>query len=435
LSGLFSKKTYFACFAGVFLVDVILSFWTGSPYDMKIWFNTGSWLKQGINIYVPNDHLGYPPLWALWCYVAYQTYTFFGNNLEIWRFIIKLPMIIAQPILAYVIGKFAASRFDIKKARELFLITLVWSFIFYIGALWGQINVLSALLTFLAFYAVINRKTTIGALLLGIAITMKIYPLITLPAFFVYILRKKSRSEASKFSLYTIAVPILFTVIVFAALRWSIVPFLQTIFYWAPNTNPTQLQGGCMNIWSFSYLFNIDISKIGPLRLVWIPFLAATSIYWLKKRDFDDSDLNLSIISLYLLFMITYVWITEQTFIDPLPFILLQTIAYRPKRSQLYLLSAIQIVIFAFSMVNGGALIFEPLASNFSPAFVSTIQNLSPNTFSLAWTIRGYLGLIISLSLGGFLLFLMKPSILDPAIEQIHLKLRPPFKQKKHSAQ
>lgn len=414
LPSLFSKKTYLACFAGVFLVDVILSFWTGSPYDMRIWFNTGIWINQRINIYVPNDHLGYPPLWALWCFVAYRTYNFFGSNLEIWRFIIKLPMILAQLALAYVVGRFAASRFEIKKARELFIITLIWSFIFYIGALWGQTNVLSALLTFLAFYAVINRKTSIGALLLGIAATLKIYPLIALPGFLAYILKKKNRGEASKFLLYVFAVPILFTLTVFASFVWNIVPFLQTIFYWTPNSNPTQIQGGCMNIWSFSYLFNVDISKLGQLRLVWIPVLATISIYWLKKRTFDDADLNLSIISLYLLFMITYAWVTEQTFLDPLPFIFLQTLAFRPKRSQFYLLSAIQLLVFAFSMVNGGALIFQPLALRFSPTLVNTIQNLSPNTFSLAWTVRGYLGLIISLSLGGFLALLMKPSLLNP---------------------
>jgi hypothetical protein len=78
--------------------------WTALEYDMNIWFNTGSWMNQGINIYLPNDHLGYPPLWAFWCLLAYQVYSAVGNNIEVWRLFIKLPLILAQFILAFAIG-------------------------------------------------------------------------------------------------------------------------------------------------------------------------------------------------------------------------------------------------------------------------------------------------------------------------------------------
>jgi Gpi18-like mannosyltransferase len=150
---------------------------------MGIWFNTGAWMNQGINIYMPNDHIGYPPLWGFWCLVAYRAYAFFGNNLEIWRLVIKMPLILGHLLLSFVIGKFAETRFDRKTARRVFFITLTWSFFIFIGAMWGQINVLSALLTLLAFWAVTSRKTTTAAVLLGTAVTLKLYPLITVPFF------------------------------------------------------------------------------------------------------------------------------------------------------------------------------------------------------------------------------------------------------------
>jgi hypothetical protein len=58
-----SKCTYIAIFAGFFLLEALLSLWTGLSYDMEVWFNTGAWMNQGINIYEPSHHLGYPPLW------------------------------------------------------------------------------------------------------------------------------------------------------------------------------------------------------------------------------------------------------------------------------------------------------------------------------------------------------------------------------------
>lgn len=405
-------KILLSSFAIVFIIESFLAAYTGLPYDMQVWFNTGSWMSQGINIYLPNNHIGYPPLWAFWCLAAYRIYVIFGSNIAIWRFIIKLPLILSQLALAYALGKFAEPRFDQKTAQKIFFFALTWSFIIYIGALWGQINVLSALLTFLAFYAVTNQKTKLGALILGAAIALKIFPIITLPAFFAYILKKKSKSEAGKFAIYSIAVPVIFTGFVLIIFRWDLLYFLRTVFYWTPvfQSNPVQIQGGCMNIWSFFSLFKIDISSFWTLRLIWIPVLAAGSMYWLKKPQMGEADLNLSIISLYVLFMITYGWVTEQSFVDPLPFLFLQVMAYRPKKMHLYLLSMITILVFAFSSVNWGVFIFQPLAS-FYPPLLGLMQVMNPANNSLIWTIRGAIGLAVSLSLAGFLLLLMKTSL------------------------
>jgi hypothetical protein len=413
LSGLINKKTLVALFAGVFFLEAALSFWTGPTYDMKVWFNTGSWLSQGINIYLPSDHIGYPPLWAFWCLVAYRLYGFFGNSIEVWRFVLKLPLILSQLVLAYVIGRFAQSRFNQKTARRIFLWTLTWSFFFYIGVLFGQINILSALLTFLAFYAVTAKRNGVGALLLGAAITLKIYPLIILPAFLFFVLKKQNKTEAGKFLFISCAVPIVFTFLVFSAFHWDILYFLRTIFYWTPileTKNPVLMQGGCMNVWSFFSLLNVDISQVWLLRFLWIPVVAAGSIYWLRKPTLEEPNFNLSIISIYILFLVTYGWVTEQMFIDPLPFIFLQIIAFRPKRSQFFFLVFIQILVFAFSAANWGVFIFEPFVARFYPPLVSVIQMITPGN-PIVWNVRGALGLAVSLSLTGFLAFLMRPSI------------------------
>ena len=401
--------------------EVFVAMFTESKYDMNVWLNTGYWMSHGINIYLPENHLGYPPLWALWCSAAYSIFGLAGNNVEIWRLTIKLPMILAQFVFAFVMWKFVCERFDPKTASKIFWFTLSCSFFIYIGVMWGQINIISALLTFLAFYAVIRNRTGVAALLLGVAVTLKIYPLVTVPAFLVYLFKNRNPKEAGKFLLYTCGVPVLFTLAVFVASGWDILYFLRTIFYWTPafESGSTQIQGGCMNLWSFAGLNGVDISQIWALRLVWVPILAGAAVYWFRRRGMNEASLNLALISFYFLFMMSYGWVTEQTFLDPLAFIFLQILAYQPKRAHMYGLVGIQLLVYAFSLFNGGPMIFEPLFSAFYPAVISPISNLSMVNSALAWTIRGMLGLAISVALGLFLLFLAEPALMSKSKEKL----------------
>lgn len=421
MNNLFDKKTYVMLFVGFFVLEAVLSVWTGMQYDMDIWFNTGRWMQQGINIYMQPNHVGYPPLWPIWCDVAYRIYVFSLNNLELWRFTIKLPLILAHLGLAFAVGDFAANRFDRKTARRVFLVALSFSFFIFIGAMWGQINTLSAFLTFLAFYALTRERTTLSALLLGVAVTLKVYPLIVLPAFLAYLLKRKGGKETGKFAFFTIAVPVVFTFAFFSIYQWDITYLFRTLFYWTPGyaTNPVQIQGGGMNIWSFMSLLNVDVSQIDVLRLVWIPVIVIAAIYWFKKPRMDDATFCLSIISFYVLFMITYAWIPEQMFVDPLPFVFLTILAYQPKKFYVYLLVIMQVLVYAFSAMNWGIYIFNPFLERFYPQVLPAISWFNPMN-NYIWVARETLGLAVSLVLGVFLLVLVKPSIIDSINSKLH---------------
>jgi hypothetical protein len=300
----------------------------------------------------------------------------------------------------------------VQTAKKLAFYTLTCSFFIYISVLWGQINLLSALFTFLAFYAVVTKRLGWGALLLGVAVTLKIYPLLALPALLIYILKTRAPKETVKFAAITLAVPAVFTASVFAAYGWDLLYFLKTIFYWAPvyDANPVQFGGGCMNIWSFFGLYGVNIAQVAVLRFLWIPILAAAAVYWLRKKAMSAADLSLAIIMFYFLFMISYSWVSEQTFLDTLPFLFLTIVAFQPKRSYLYGLVGVQVLIYAFSFFNGGSAIFQPLFERFYPVAVAPAQQLSANSSALTWTLRGYLGLFVSLALAGYLAWLMKPA-------------------------
>jgi hypothetical protein len=274
----------------------------------------------------------------------------------------------------------------------------------------------------MAFYAVVTEHLGAGAVLLGVAVALKINPILALPAFMLYIFKKRNLRETAKFAAITAAVPVVFTLSVFAAYGWDLLYFLKTIFYWAPvyDAVPIQFGGGCMNIWSFFGLYGIDIAQIAVLRFLWIPILAIPVVYWFRKKQMGEADLSLAVISFYFFFMISYSWVSEQTFLDTLPFIFLFIVAYRPKPSYLYGLIGVQLLIFAFSFFNGGSAIFQPLFEKYNPAIVGPAQELSSNSSWLIWNIRGFLGLIISLSLLIYFIALAKPDALRKRKEKLN---------------
>ncbi len=390
---------------------------------MNIWLQTGRWMNQGTNIYLPNDHIGYPPLWAFWCLASYGVYGFLGQNLEAWRFTVKLPLILAQFGLAFAIWKFGSQKFDAGTAKKVFLFTLTCSFFVYIGAFWGQINMLSALLTFLAFYAVTSKRSVVGGFLLGLAVALKTYPLIALPAFLIFLLKNKEKKEGGKFLLCSFAVPVGLTLVVFTAYNWDITYLLRTMLYWAPvyDATPLQYQGGCMNIWSFAGLMGLDIATTAVLRFLWIPVMIGIAVFWWQKKTITEADLSLSIVSFYLLFMVSYVWVAEQTFLDPMPFILLSILAYRPKRSYIYALAGIQLLVYFFTFFNGGPLIFEPLFAKVYPPLIPPVVALRNQYGIISWQIRGATGLAISISLIGFLAYLAEPNIIQKSQQKIKM--------------
>jgi hypothetical protein len=407
------KKLLLALFAGFFVLETFLSLWMGNPYDLDVWFKTGTWITHGVNIYLPLDHLGYPPLWALWCGAAYNLYLFLGANYTLWHFIIKLPIILAHLALAYVVARFAEKRFDRKKAAQIFFFILTWSFFFFVGPMWGQINVISVLLTFLAFEAVLNKKTGRGALFLGLAATLKIYPIVTLPAFLVYVLKNRGKLESAKLFIYTVAVPVVFTASIFLIYQWDVLYFFRTVLYTTPalESNPTQIAIGCMNFWSYVATLNIDMVVQWPFRMLWIPLLVGLTVYWLRKPKLDELGLTVSLLSFYIVFMATYGWVSEQSFLDLLPFTFLFILGYNPKRIYLYLLGILQGLVYAFAVTNLNLYVFEPFVWKISSPLGVALHDFYDLNGVLIWSIRNNLGLVISVALILFLVVLMKPTL------------------------
>ena len=172
----------------------------------------------------------------------------------------------------------------------------------------------------------------------------------------------------------------------------------------------------------FSFLAVNKINLVGFSPLLWVPVLALCVVYWFRKNKLGESDLVLSIISFYLLFIISYGWITEQTFLDPTIFIFLYIFAFNPKRIYLYFLAAIQVFVYIFTVTNQTPFVFTPLLEKFSQPTLTALQNLYLYNGPLIWTIRGDMGLVITLSLLCFLVLLLKPTIIEKTQARLNRK-------------
>ena len=92
----------------------------------------------------------------------------------------------------------------------------------------------------------------------------------------------------------------------------------------------------------------------------------------------------------------------------------------------MYALLAVQLLVFAFATFNWGPFVFTPLLEKFNPAILAAIQGLDPK-YPLIWNIRGVLGLVVSISIGIFLIALAKPAV----FEKLFKKLPRAMKQEK----
>ena len=166
-----------------------------------------------------------------------------------------------------------------------------------------------------------------------------------------------------------------------------------------------------MNIWSFTGLFNVDVGTLWPLRLLWIPIvLVGFTVYLFRRRRWDKMDFNLALITLFILFLVSYGYTTEQSFVDVLPFLFLQVLCFKPRKTNFLLLIGLQILVFAFSAVNYGEFIFQPFIEEFYPSVLASMQVFVPTEGSMIWAVRGILGLAFTVYALGFLFKLIRHS-------------------------
>ena len=302
------------------LVQLALAPLLGHSWDTKIFMATGYLVGSGQTPYLAHNltavfhhagfsvisSVGYPPPWPLVLGLLYRGVHAVTADLIVYNVAIKLPLICADIALAYLVAALLISvGAGPAAARRAWVFLLFNPFLLYVGAAWGQIDVLVTLLAVAALAALVARRFTVSAVLLALAVCCKpIAAPIALVAL-VYLLGR-SRGQAVRYAATFVVALLAFYVAPFFALGWSRAPFLSRL-------NDHFVMNGTMSLTTVARLFHDPILMTGRwwwLGMVWVPALAV-AVVALRRGIGGFDDLIAKSTALVLIFFLTRTWLAE----------------------------------------------------------------------------------------------------------------------------
>lgn len=339
-------------------IQVALAIFLGHYFDMRIFMGAGYLAGSGQNPYCLNDlssvfhsplfqavpGIGYPPPYPLLLGMIYLFSFKLLPNLFIYNFAIKIPVIVSNIGLAYLVRwllKNSGAGED--EAGKAWLFILFNPFILYTTSAWGQFDTAVALLSLASLYFLYTERTGYSAFLLAIAISLKS---IALPLFFLSILYTGKRSLMSAFRYLAIFIP--------AILLFSLTPFL--IFGWSIslillNWNFHFTVAGGMSLFNFfellenSYQIPRGLEIIG---FIWLPALIIGT-FAINPEARTFTDLVQKSASLTLIFFLTRAWISEPNINLVLPMLLILSSTGRIEGKSMLLIWVIPLI---FTVLN-----------------------------------------------------------------------------------
>jgi hypothetical protein len=340
------------------ILQLVLGFFLGHAYDMRIFMATGYLVGTGQNPYIPQDlslvfhdssfagitTVGYPPPWPLVSGLIYLVTYKFIPNLLLYNLALKIPIILANVCLAFLIARILAKlRVDEKGIRKAWLFMLFNPFLLYVSCAWGQIDPIVAVLSMLALVLLSEGKMAGSAILLALAVAFKPTALPIVPAVFVFLTGKPFRLVFKYFVLFTVCAVLLF-VGPFAILGWSPSPILQ---HW----NAQFSVGGGMSFMTFLELVDNSYELYGPLGFLgflWVPALGMAA-YALRPGGEGLIDLLVKSTALTLVFFLFRTWLSEPNLVLVIAMLLVLTSVGRLEARNL---TAVWVIALIYSFLN-----------------------------------------------------------------------------------
>lgn len=313
-------------------IRLVTAPFTGHPYDLGIWMMTGSYVGLGRSPYDLNPHIGYPPLWALWCGVSYMISNFMlPKNQFAYIFTIKIPILFADFALAAMILQIGLRNSKLAAARALATLYLLNPYVLTVGVIWGMMDNLVGILVIASIISIKDKPYWSG-FFLAIGFTLKFYPILFLPLILASVTSRQKFVGFARWiaaflvtSLTSIWIPFLF-------FDWNTTGFTN-VGISQISRNP----GAIAPIAISTYLIDIGITSIGPVsletindmqmfRLLWIPAILLTLLLILRRKRISESQSMIicGCSVMYIVYLLTAPWISEQLFELTLIFMLFQ---------------------------------------------------------------------------------------------------------------
>jgi hypothetical protein len=365
-------------------IRLILAPFTGHPFDLPIWFETGNRVAQLKSPYDLLRPIGYPGIWPIWLGASSATTALISpGNTYLYDLLIKLPIIAADFAIPGLIVRLvqevrAGNQLDPSMASRIARSYLLNPFVIIAGSVWAMPDNIIAAGILLTIQEM--RKVRIAGLALSLSSLIKPYPVVLLPPILGH-LRKESLGFILSFLSLTGA-GLLIPMVLF---RMNLGRFLEVVIsqtYRLPNAiSPFAISG------NLSFLFPQVLTTqtiveslvfLWPVRYLWLEaLLALTALLFILPRPWSIGKLiswmRIFLASYYLLFEA----VSEQTLIPFAVLCLVDTDSngHLGKKSTYWLVSA---TVTAFLVLD------VPIWRFVYPIADITISGLAWNLFQ-AW--------------------------------------------------
>jgi hypothetical protein len=409
------------------VIQTIIGLFLGHLYDMEIFFTAGHAVSHGIQPYglfatrtifgnpaffeeLPG--IGYPPPWAIYLGLIYKTIYETTRSIFIYNLAVKIPSIIANIALAFVVERIAVQQgLDEKNSRKIFYFFLFNPFMIYVSAAWGQFDSLVILVTVLALNDLHYGRIIRSSFLTALSVSLKILPLILAPMILLFLWRNCDLKTCLRFALSSFGFFLVFSYLPFVLLDWDIGIILSNLGF---HFN----RAGCLTLFNVIELL-YDSTNLPQglefLGYLWIPALILTYSMLSRTSLTDRMSLFRWASALFFVLMLTRSWVSEQNIIFLIPLVVLESVVNSRKWFTANLVWAIT---FLFSVIN---------TSPFQMFFLlSTVPIEMMKQFDLAYRIpRLVLKFLVVIPWGILgLRYVLKTTSITSKYSRGHVKLR-----------
>jgi hypothetical protein len=314
------------------LARLLVSPFFGDSYDSWVWHVISSaWVRRGINPYdynfhhsrLYNDPYSYPIPWALLCAIGYSlSGPIPANGSRAILVLQKIPVIFSDILLGVMLGRIVFDATGSSKAKKIAMAGYLLNPYTFMGSvLYFQFDPVPALFTVMALYFFKKSEIELSAISLGMGIAFKMYPIILLPVFLVFLKEKRL-----KFLLLSL-LPIAFCTLPFLVLNYS--RLSHALFYqstWSGNSTYWRL------IWmrlGFEYYPRGETSPLlGQVTMLnsIIVISSLLLLYIYLSRHVGKVSIERGILLTFLVFFITYRFIQDNHAMWVIPFAILDGI-------------------------------------------------------------------------------------------------------------
>ncbi|MEM3406298.1 MAG: hypothetical protein QXY18_02685 [Nitrososphaerota archaeon] len=339
------------------LIRILLAPFFGHPWDTYVWIQTGKIFLQNINVYeisflvnrYPWGFYSYPPIWMYWCSFSQLINEIFFKNLHFQVFLLKIPMIISDTLIALIIYKWISLYSNERNAKKGLLLWYLNPISIFITSIWGMFDSLTTLFSFSSAYYLSKKDYIKASLFLGIGTAIKIFPIFFLPIFLLFA-HYQDKLKIGKI-IEKIILPFSFIPII------ASIPFLSNFYFYIKALSIHFSQIGQFTYWALlGRIINPSYFSIfAPIITIIIV------IYAFRKNSKEEIEFNKNINMLYIITLLTFFITSPKVNVQYMLWILphLIWIYYiERKREYKHLLIGINIISIVF-------LIFTIFVNNF----------------------------------------------------------------------